>query len=389
MNLKTKILIGILIVIILTVGGWWIWNNIQQQKGVFKEAEIPDSMRTCDEDSDCALVYGSCSCDAVNKDYKDNRQVLEAVELLSGGMECFANECDLENIFAVCKNERCTKVKEQIYTSGNLEEYESKLVEIKGIIKKVSLPKLGEPDHYVLCDFENFTAYHYFDDYRDEPDCIPLVRVALSTSDIEVINESIENLISNPLNKKVNIIGRVFIYEVDPKTCHMASIGCQKWVGVIPIEIKEDISPKVEEIKQKVTINTEKTEYRQGETVRITMINGLDQPIVPYALGSDPSAFYGENYGLGFIERFENIKWIQIEPLWRCGNSCFAECKYKHSFEPNETRVFEWNQTQFICDKENRSEKVETAGTGRYRISVWIEKEQSSTFIYSNEFVIK
>ena len=28
MNLKTKFLIGILVIVIVLIGGWWIWNSV-------------------------------------------------------------------------------------------------------------------------------------------------------------------------------------------------------------------------------------------------------------------------------------------------------------------------------------------------------------------------
>jgi len=146
-----------------------------------------------------------------------------------------------------------------------------------------------------------------------------------------------------------------------------------------------------EPAKQQVAITTDKIEYEQGEAVKITITNNLGHSIVPHARSDDYSVYYGENYGIGFIERFKNGTWSKIEPLWRCGNSCFAECKYKSSFEPGEERVFEWNQTRFACDKSNFSEKVEKAGAGRHRISsdVWVSEKEGYEIIYSNEFMIK
>ena len=93
-----------------------------------------------------------------------------------------------------------------------------------------------------------------------------------------------------------------------------------------------------------------------------------------------PDRSLGENYGIGLIEKFEDDKWIAIEPVWRCESdisSCFAECKYDSSFEPSETRVFEWDQTVRFCNIVDRTEKVENAGPGKYKVSsnVWFSKE--------------
>jgi len=32
MNLKTKFLIGILVIVIVLIGGWWIWNSVTVEK---------------------------------------------------------------------------------------------------------------------------------------------------------------------------------------------------------------------------------------------------------------------------------------------------------------------------------------------------------------------
>ncbi|MFQ6083906.1 MAG: hypothetical protein ACE5WD_11210 [Candidatus Aminicenantia bacterium] len=144
-----------------------------------------------------------------------------------------------------------------------------------------------------------------------------------------------------------------------------------------------------------VTITTDKTEYTQREAVKITVVNSLDHIVVlhfPWKFES--KRFWGENFGIGAIERFEEKAevWIPVEPVWRCGNSCFKECRYKHSFEPGEKRVFEWNQTVLICDRVNRTERIEKAAAGRYRVSSNIDiydKELTTKTIYSNEFTIK
>lgn len=141
-----------------------------------------------------------------------------------------------------------------------------------------------------------------------------------------------------------------------------------------------------------ISINTDKTEYKIGETIKITIKNNLESAIVPTIL-SDPEhkKIFGESYGIGMIEKFEDGKWIGIEPVWRCENSCFSECMYNHAIESHEKRVFEWNQTILICNKEDRMERVEYAETGKYRISsnVWTKEKQAYETIYSNEFIIK
>ena len=143
-----------------------------------------------------------------------------------------------------------------------------------------------------------------------------------------------------------------------------------------------------------VTITTDKTEYEQGDRVKIIVTNNLDYLVTPGVGNLRPDRFLGENYGIGLIEKFEDDKWVAIEPVWRCESefsSCFTECLYEYSFRPGETRVFEWDQTVRICNKLERTEKIENAGAGKYRVasSIWFTKERTYKTIYSNEFTIK
>jgi hypothetical protein len=177
------------------------------------------------------------------------------------------------------------------------------------------------------------------------------------------------------------------------ETCHDEGI----MYGCIDHEVrceKGECLLGEERLSSEVTITTDKQEYEQGEEVKVTIINGLEYPIVLQPILPDKLKsikFLGENYGIGLIEKFDKETWVGIEPVWRCENSCFAECKYKHSFEPGEKRVFEWNQKILICDKIDRTEKVKDAEAGRYRISsaVWLDEEQNYKMIYSNEFTIR
>ena len=171
---------------------------------------------------------------------------------------------------------------------------------------------------------------------------------------------------------------------------------------VLLIFIKPKQVTKIKPVSAaKLAITTDKTEYQQGETVKIIITSGSEYPLVQ-KIGDLSEIkyvkYFGDNYGVGFIEKNTDVyplngrgEWVVIEPVWRCDNSCFAECKYDHSIEPGKSRVFEWQQTVLNCDSQNRSEEVENAGAGRYRISsgFWLEDEQNNEVIYSNEFIIK
>ena len=173
-------------------------------------------------------------------------------------------------------------------------------------------------------------------------------------------------------------------------------------------------------LAEKLAISTDKTEYTQGETIKIVIISGSEYPLVQESddlAGIVYSEYFGNNYGVGFIEKNINGEpaslsaltqgeqdergepassrqrgeWAVIEPVWRCDNSCFVECKYDHSINPGDSKIFKWKQTVLKCDRQKRIEEVEDAGPGRYRISsgFWNEQEQKNKVIYSNEFVIK
>lgn len=154
-------------------------------------------------------------------------------------------------------------------------------------------------------------------------------------------------------------------------------------------------------LASKLSISTNKTKYKFGETVKIVITNSAENPIVEQATSSvnvKSNRFLGRNYGVGLIEKFEDARlpgeqgaWIAVEPVWRCGDSCFSECQYNQSIKPTETRTFSWNQTILICDKFNHTENIQQAEAGKYRISsaIWSHAEKTYKIIRSNEFVIK
>jgi len=156
------------------------------------------------------------------------------------------------------------------------------------------------------------------------------------------------------------------------------------------------------ETKNEVTITTNKTEYELGEIVKITIKNNLDIPLRNYdTVVPENSEFYNQSIGWGFIEKFKDGNWIKIEPLWRCGNTCFAKCKLSVYFFvlgqkgatrfPEDFRYFEWNQTRLICTPGDI--KSELVSPGRYRVSstFWDENKELDTrrTFCSKEFIIK
>ena len=161
---------------------------------------------------------------------------------------------------------------------------------------------------------------------------------------------------------------------------------------------------KIKKKQNEVTIATDKIEYGHGKTVKITIRNNLNIPLRNCDMATKDIFFCNQSLAWGFIERFENGDWVKIEPLWRCGDVCFAMCKLNGSFFvlgekgatkfPKDFRSFEWDQTCLICDpKRGRTIDSELVGSGRYRISstFWDEskKRDIKRTFYSNEFIIK
>jgi len=158
-----------------------------------------------------------------------------------------------------------------------------------------------------------------------------------------------------------------------------------------------------------VTIETDKTEYEQGEIIKIAVKNNLDKPI--WYRRQIPSEFppFWE------LEKFEENKWKTVyfylpvqekekeicifrfheRPTW-----------YIDELKPNSKIFYQWNQRVCLGDKDNSSEP-EFIQKGRYRFAFrfglrkihlsnyqeepWKGKEDlmDTKIIYSNEFIIK
>lgn len=136
---------------------------------------------------------------------------------------------------------------------------------------------------------------------------------------------------------------------------------------------------------QAVTITTDKTKYKQGETVKITIKNNSTKAIMPSGL-----------FGYG-IERFEKGNWVSISTT-KCfcpvPGGGFVDCELVpvSDLQPGEISEIKWHQIEGICNKGTFQ-----APAGKYRavvayktiiyndeISFWDEE-----ISFSNEFVIK
>lgn len=131
-----------------------------------------------------------------------------------------------------------------------------------------------------------------------------------------------------------------------------------------------------------VTITTDKTKYKRGETVKITIKNNSTKAIMP-------SNILG--YG---IERFEEGNWIDI-PTTSChcpGVKC--ELAPVSDLQPGEVSEIKWHQGEGICGEEKPTRQ---APAGKYRAVIKyktiiyngeISYSKNEEISYSNEFTI-
>lgn len=130
-----------------------------------------------------------------------------------------------------------------------------------------------------------------------------------------------------------------------------------------------------------VIITTDKTEYKQGEIVKITITNNLKESIYSQIGGNTPV------FGIEYIER------KRLNGTWE---KLFAQCRYPHciykiapaqEIKPGQSETFEWKPLIFI----NGTSETKQAGPGRYRLLISYLDYQKTEWrsVYSNEFIIK
>lgn len=125
-------------------------------------------------------------------------------------------------------------------------------------------------------------------------------------------------------------------------------------------------------IENEITIKTDKTEYEQGEVVKIEFKNNTN---VDYEI---------DNYYA--VERREDENWIKISLSGRqlCGPEWIEIVPVAPDFFSRGGIINkEWNQKEWNCIS-RKKQKTQAAG-GIYRIKFTLE----SKIYYSNEFVIK
>jgi hypothetical protein len=182
----------------------------------------------------------------------------------------------------------------------------------------------------------------------------------------------------------------------------------KKWIWIVSIIVliiligiwwvwSSQIFSKIQE----VTITTDKTEYEQGELIKITVRNGLDVPILYY----DNERFWG-------IEYLEDEEWKNPEyergggfQLTKENINDICYIRLYERIPPVEMKSYstllqQWNQRICPFGEGDPGEPrfVKYIGTGRYRLIFYYGFEISNEdpykisnqkTIYSNEFTIK
>ncbi len=148
---------------------------------------------------------------------------------------------------------------------------------------------------------------------------------------------------------------------------------------------------------KEVTITTDKTEYRENETIKVTIKNNLNQSIWYYSYSPIKripilySCFHNSQYALK-LQRYEELisRWKDIPVNHGC---CFAHCRILppelRELKPGKEIYNEWDQKVFSSEAGINGE---LAKPGRYRF-VFVYHLSNETngkkYAYSNEFEIK
>ena len=175
--------------------------------------------------------------------------------------------------------------------------------------------------------------------------------------------------------KTVKCLGDYFLKSPLPKTnyCYDTRNLCKDF------GIESGVSEKKE-----VSIATDKTEYEQGEGIKITLKNNLDKSIY---FGRE-TACSEELIPLGFlIEEFKNGKWTRVQTNSLICNGLGQEVELM----PEKSFEFNWSQEYFIVtDHQVNKDKV---FPGKYRVCFRFNFSKEETdykeVICSNEFAIK
>lgn len=395
---RNKILAAVLIAAIV-VGGGWIWSQKDRCGMKYTDASYNPYYcdASCNVDIDC--VY-HCGCGAINK-YES----------------CISDEMCGINHEVKCDTGKCV-----IYDKSILEKI-SELSEQKAlsiVMQKVKQKCESENPEYVY----DYNQTKKIDGGWRIPisnlNCPCFTTVNAHTEEVSCMKQIPFKSESDKFICGPKAMGLSYDGSYCDRSCN-ADSDCQYSCGCGAINrnevcnhegIKYDCTYHTvscesgkcvlgQESIPSVTIETDKTEYMQGETIYIAVKNGLNVPILYYG---------GER--LWGIEYFENNTWKNRDYEKGGGfqlaggninDSCYIRLYERmppDKMDANNTISLTWNQKICPYGEGDPSEAnfVSYIGRGRYRLMFYYGFGASSNdsfkianiiTVYSNEFTIK
>ena len=143
----------------------------------------------------------------------------------------------------------------------------------------------------------------------------------------------------------------------------------------------------------KVTVTTNKIEYRQNETINITLYNGLNVSVYSYIAGSP------HDYFIDWVEKKTSEGWVVYLPV-------HIECEFAYPGEvkPGKSVSFEWEPLIWVpVNATYKSSQLEPGvyrisstprissklGTDDYPTGVEFVENGTALIVYSNEFYVE
>jgi hypothetical protein len=345
MNPKTKILIGVLIGVIL-IGGIFAWQYWKVQK------ELTECSKSKDSDNcyyDLATNYRNpVTCEEIqNPAIRDS---------------CYSEIAIKKDDLSIC---------------NKVADFHEKEYYCKAIISK-DLEKCEK------------ISYEYPGKTQDMKDSC-YYEIAKKTNDLlactKMFSKWWKGVCYNEIAKDCKKIPEVdYQFWCEAEKSKSTEICHRVKDSDIRISCFIFVSPFPEGATEQVTITTDKTEYEQGERVKITIRNNLDRKI---SFGYD-----------GGIEYLKNGEWITKGYFWscpcgisscRCDIRCDTEFSYIEKLESNNEKSLEWDQKIPSCEPDMIKKEAQ-APFGQYRVRIPVfygYNYYNSTQIYSNEFRIK
>jgi hypothetical protein len=158
-------------------------------------------------------------------------------------------------------------------------------------------------------------------------------------------------------------------------------IGMLLVVGISGcLENNKDGNSSITPSSEKVTVTTNKIEYRQNETIKILIQNNMNYTVnllIP---------FYA-------IEKNNGNTWIVMrKTLYPCEEQCVLGQIFPYlTIEPYGFVEYQWNQKETWCSDQfgNCSPTISVSVTsGIYRVKCEITYNEIRSSVYSNEFII-